>query len=157
VTQRWRGAATNPKLALFLLVLFPLAGLAPLLAEDPDGRPWIWGLDFVIACIGMSFAWVEVRVEDDGIVVRMGPGGLFPIKRIPRSEIASVRAITVRPLANYAGWGIRYGGVPGVDRGWAIIVRAGDALLIERPNKKPFVVTVDDPKGAVAALSARSD
>jgi hypothetical protein len=138
-------------LAVVLLVTF--VALVALLSRDPDlNLGWIIWYAGTAAFV-VSFAWTKVTIDDDRIRIAIGPGGIIRIKSIPLSEVTAVLPIEVRPMANYGGWGLRYGGQPG-RRGWAVVIRGGDALLIERRNKKQFVVTVDDPEAAVTALKA---
>lgn len=56
--------------------------------------------------IGMLFSRLDVEVHADQVHIAFGPLHLIR-KRIPFTEIDTVRGLTYRPLREFGGWGIR--------------------------------------------------
>jgi hypothetical protein len=147
-TQRFR----QPWLWMIVMGIFvPVVGLFGygLWQQLVMGRPWgdrpasDAGLLLVFAfvvliAVGTSllfvFARLDVTVTDDAVVIRFVP---FHAKgrRIALSEIADAHTRKYRPLAEYGGWGIRYGfsgmayNVSG-DEGVQLVLTSGKRILI---------------------------
>lgn len=86
-----------------------------------------------------------VRIDDSGIDVRALVG--WPRVHIPSERITSARVVDVSPMAEFGGWGWRFGG-----NGTGIVLRAGEGIRIGREGKSDLTVTVDDAETAVALL-----
>lgn len=110
---------------------------------------WIAAIVFVFISlfVVVSVAW-RVTADRRGLIVRSAAG--WPRVTVPVSDIASVQAVQVNPVAEFGGWGWRWdaAGRSGV------IMRAGDAIEVTRSNGKRFVVTVPDAATAASVLSA---
>ena len=75
-----------------------------------------------------------------------------PRKRIKLSEITVVHVKEIRPFRNFGGWGYRFNGVAS-----GVVLRAGDAVVVELTNGTEFVVTVDDAHTAAALLNSLAE
>ena len=88
-----------------------------------------------------------VTVDRTGLTVR--PLIRRPRIRVPLSEIIEAEVVTVRPITDFGGWGLRTsaGGRTGV------VLRSGPALQVTRTGGRTFVVTVDDAHTGAALLN----
>ncbi len=121
----WSGTAHN----LALIAVAPLA--AALAAVLGSTHVWLAGL--LVAVVALVFSSVRVLVGPAGVRVRIGP-----LRRtLAYDEIAEARADRIVPLA-YGGWGWRRR--PGRS---AVVVRAGDGLVLRLRSGGTFLVTVD--------------
>lgn len=112
---------------------------------------WLWTLAVLIAVLFATMFVFRVRIDDSGFTARSILG--FPVFRIPLAEIAAARTLTVSPLADFGGWGLRL--APGM--GFGIILQAGSALQIERTNGKRLTITIDDAERAADVLLGLRD
>jgi len=118
------------------------------------GRPWgnqptgdtaliVMGVATSLLCLGILWLlWAsELRVElrDDSLHVRFFP---FLRRSIPYARILRAEACAYSPIAEYGGWGVRYGrggkayNVSG-NRGVRLEIEGGERLLIgsQRPEE----------------------
>ena len=144
----WRGGSFNPVLIGVAMVT---AAVLIAFVRQGEGPTAGWIFTGLIVAIVLPFSWVHCDLDEERLKISIGPWGVVPILSIPTASIRGIEIISVSPLREYGGWGLRYGGSAREGRGWAVIVRAGEAIAIQRADKKPFVVTVDDPGGAVPA------
>jgi hypothetical protein len=112
------------------------SGLVPLLLPLP-----------VVVVGGCLFAVVRVVVGPNAVVAGLGPWA-WPRRRILMSDIRSARAEVIEPT-DVGGWGYRLG-----RNGAAIVVRRGEALVLELDDGPRFTVTVDDAAEAAAIVNA---
>jgi len=105
----------------------------------------------LVTLFALSAAW-RVSVGPAGLTVR----GLLgvPVWRVPASDIVAADAVTVEPLGEFGGWGIRW--APGSSGKWrtGIVLRRGPALEVTRRDGRRLLVTVVDPATAAAVLRA---
>ena len=109
------------------------------------GRPWgtrpLPNVPFILieaALIGfvvwLHLVRLETEVRNAELVIRYR--GLWPVRRIPLSEIVQARAITYRPLADYGGFGVRRGWDGSMvysawgDRGVEILLKSGKRIIV---------------------------
>ncbi len=99
---------------------------------------------FVVAGpINASFTKITVSADLGGLHTSFGPWG-WPTKTISLDDMESANSIDLRPM-QWGGWGYRW--LP--RKGWATVIRQGDAIVVYRKNGKQYAVTVDDaPYGA---------
>lgn len=90
----------------------------------------------------------HVRVDADGLTVVSSLG--WPRVVVPLPEIVSAEVVNVSPMAEFGGWGLRWG--PGGNFG--VVLRAGEGLRVRRTNGRFLTVTVDDAATATALLTA---
>jgi hypothetical protein len=142
----WSGRSVSSKgviaipvgVTLFILALFAVIGIP------------VWGSLLVLAVMisaSTTLAW-HVVVDRRGLRVT----GLFGYPRFlfPIDSIVAAASIDLDPFTEFGGWGIRLG-----TRGrWGVVVRKGSAIEVERVDKAPFVVTVDDAEHGAALLTA---
>ncbi len=89
---------------------------------------------------------LTVRVDRQFLRVRYRP---FFHRRVPLSEIASWQVRTYRPLLEYGGWGIRYGGPR---KGWAYNAGGNRGVQIELANGRRFLLGSRRPEELAQAL-----
>lgn len=89
-----------------------------------------------------------VRVDSAGLSVRSALG--WPGTHVPAEEVlrASVTRVD-RPIVEYGGYGWRTGRGGRV----GVVLRRGEALLVERTGERSFLVTVDDAARGAALLN----
>ncbi|AEG43858.1 DUF1648 domain-containing protein [Isoptericola variabilis] len=110
----------------------------------------LWAMLVVPALLAVVLAAMfafTVRVDASGLTVRSALG--WPSTRVPADEIVRADVTRVRPLRDFGGWGWRVGqgGRTGV------VLRAGEALEVERTGGRVLVVTVDDAATAAGLLN----
>jgi hypothetical protein len=110
----------------------------------------------VVGCIAVgvlilfgtiAFTHVHVRIDRDAIEVRCGHMGL-PRRRIPLDEVSGAHLAPSVSPRQWGGWGYRWR----PDKGDAVVVRSGPALVVDLGCGRRFTVTVDDAQGAVRAI-----
>jgi hypothetical protein len=101
----------------------------------------------VLALSAMGIAW-RVRVDAAGLTVRSLPFG-WPRRRIRLDQIDAVKTVQVNPIAEFGGWGWRWGAA-----GTGVVVREGQGILVVLRDGRRFTVTVDDAATGAALLAA---
>lgn len=139
-----------PGIVAVLAVGLGIAVAATVFAVAVSGGR-VWPLLFVPLVIlliaGTGFAW-RVRVDATGLTVRSLPYG-WPRRRIDIRQIASVKTVHVNPLAEFGGWGWRWGVA-----GAGVVAREGQGILVVLRDGRRFTVTVDDAETGAALLAA---
>jgi hypothetical protein len=113
-----------------------------------------WLLAVPVALVGILAATLAftVRVDASGLRVRSVLGR--PQALVPADEIVRASVVPVNPLGDFGGWGWRVG----IDDGRVgVVLRTGDALLVERTGGRKLVVTLDDAGHAAALLNTVAD
>jgi hypothetical protein len=159
---RWTGRCSSRGLALLslgiVLVIGGIGGALLIGTRGTDVPPWLgWGLVVVAVVVGVA-GWLlsslEVRVDDDAVVVAFGPFG-WPRRVIGLGEIREVSAGQIEPT-EWGGWGYRW--IPWA-KASAAVIRRGQGIILGLEDGRRFAVTVADARaGAVAigeALEAR--
>lgn len=134
----WSGTAHN----------FALVAVAPVVAALAAvfGSAGVWWAGLVVSLVVLVFTSVRVLVGPAGVRVRVGLLG-WPRRTLDYDEIAEAHSDRIVPLA-HGGWGWRLR--PGRS---AIVVRAGDGLLVRLRSGGTFVVTVDDARTAAGLVN----
>jgi hypothetical protein len=96
----------------------------------------------------MAYARLEVRVDDEAVHIRFRPFHLRG-RRIALGEIAEAKARTYRPLAEYGGWGIRYG-----FSGMAYNVSGDEGVQLSLKNGKRILLGSQRSRELEAAILA---
>lgn len=91
----------------------------------------LFGIGFPIFFYSMK---LTTDVDQDGIHIRFFP---FLRKKIPFSQITHFKAHTYRPLVEYGGWGIRYGGTK---KGWAYNISGNEGVQLELSDGKKILI-----------------
>lgn len=145
----WIGRARYSTRTVLLLgaTLILVAGVA-VFAIALAGA-WFVAIAPVLVAAGLATTadW-RVRVDERGLTVRGMLG--WPVFRVPAGQVASAAAIDLVPLAEFGGYGIRWG----TGRRVGIVLRAGEALEVRCHDGRGLVVTVDDAATAAALLTA---
>jgi hypothetical protein len=128
------------------IVAFSTAGLVVAAVVDTDESMWPAAVILVpvFALCVVNFYW-RITISNRGVTIRSAAGVIR--REIPLDTIAGVRVVQISPIADFGGWGIRFGaGRTGY------VVRGGEALEIERTSGRSVVVTVDDAATATSLL-----
>ena len=114
----------------------------------------LWALLIVVLLLTTLVAVmssVVVRIDEGGVTIRSSLG--WPRTRIPLDEIVRADVTMVRPLRDFGGWGWRVGRAGRI----GVVLRAGEALLVERTGDRSVVVTVDNAGVAAGLVNALAD
>lgn len=129
-----------------------LGAVAALLALVVVTR--IWGLLVLVGVLGIVIAsmfWWVVRVDRTGLSVRSALG--WPKVLVPLDEVVRADVIEVRPLRDFGGWGLRVG----LSGRIGVVLRSGEALLVQRTGGRSVAVTVHDAVTAAGVLNVLAD
>lgn len=140
--QRWLwillGVSTLAVLAVFGHGLIEQLALGRPWGDRPvpDGMLILISVIVLLFMGGMLYLFATLQlitvVDDSGIRLRFRP---FRTRHIAFGEIAECAARRYRPLAEYGGWGLKYGrsgwawNISG-DRGVQLVMKSGQRLLI---------------------------
>jgi len=143
--------STGAAVAIVAAVL--LLAVGAVVAWVTGSEPAIAWLLTAVAVILLFFAATtlafHVRVDDTGLHVVSVLG--IPRFHVPLADVASAARVTVNPMGEFGGWGVR---IAPSGRRFGIVLRTGEALEATRRNGRRFVVTVDDAETAAALLEA---
>ena len=103
---------------------------------------WLWLFPALSLTLVFNLLCLRTTVTDRDLTVSFG--ALFPLyqRSIAKADIASFEAVTYSPLADYGGWGIKWGrsglalNARG-NRGVRLTLRDGRRVLVgsQRPEK----------------------
>jgi len=119
---------------------------------DNPGPDWVVWVSWLLAGVGLPVfifvARVIVTVGRDDVTVRW-----FPLKtrRVPLADIESCEVRKYRPILEYGGWGIRYGGP---DRGWAYTLSGNRGVFVRNASGKHLLIGSESPQRLAAAIDA---
>jgi len=143
----WSGAAASPMAMVLGLAAGVLVLSLALLSQ-------FWSLLLVVLLVVALIAAMSsavVRVDGSGVTIRSSLG--WPRTHVPLDEIVRADMTDVRPLRDFGGWGWRVGRKGRV----GIVLRRGEALLIERTGGRSVVVTVDGAATAAGLVNVLAD
>lgn len=154
--QTWIWVALIP-ISLLGLVIFALAFYQQLYLGKPFGNNPTSdrGLMMIAAllipiCIGLPILFykmrLSVRLEPEYLHVRFLP---FVNKHIALREIVRCEPRKYRPLVEFGGWGIRYGGKK---RGWAYNVDGNRGVQLELTNGNLLLIGSQRAEELAAAI-----
>jgi len=110
---------------------------------------WITAGSTVLVTVAVATNVVfHVRVDERGLTVTSAAG--WPRTRVPLADVRDAAAVTVDPMGEFGGWGMRWA-PPGR---FGVVVRAGAGIEVRRRSGKTFTVTVDDADTGTALLNA---
>jgi MFS family permease len=109
-------------------------------------QPGLWFAVPILGLLGLVFTQVRVTVDRRGLRLVAGLAGLA-FKRIPLGEILSAEAAEINP-AEWGGWGYRV--MPGRS---ALVLRGGQALVLNLKDGRRFAVTMDHPRTPAALIN----
>jgi MFS family permease len=128
------------------LVLVLGIGVASVVGSDPSAWPALIAPAVVVVLAASTLRW-RVTVSRTGIVTRSALG--LPRFVVPVEAIESVRVTPVHPLAQFGGWGLRWGS----GRRFGVVITTGEGIEVRRTDGSAFVVTVADAATGAALLA----
>jgi hypothetical protein len=143
----WIGRVSSP---VGVLVGVPAAALVVAIAVA-TGLWWLLAEAAVLAALFLAMSTFVVRVGPEGVLIRSTFG--LPRTHIPIDEVVRADVANVSPLRDFGGWGWRAGRGGRV----GIVLRKGEALLVQRTGNRSVVVTVDHAATAAGLLNALAD
>lgn len=145
----WTGRAYNR--GALLLVVVPLVGALPVVPRVLQDGASVVPLVIPVVLLGLpalAFTTVRVVVGPEAVVIGLGPWG-WPTRQFSTPDIARASVELVEPM-DVGGWGWRTG-----RRGrTAVVIRRGEALILDLVDGGRFTVTVDDAKHAASLVNA---
>lgn len=132
VRGRWAGALT-----LAMALAATVSGLM--------GAWWMTLLFTALVFVGGAFTAITVRIDRRGLAISSWG---VRWKLVPLNTIASASADHLSP-AHWGGWGYRIS-----PRGTAILVRAGEGIVMTKNNGRRFAVTIDSAGTGAALLNS---
>jgi hypothetical protein len=146
----WIRSATAPAGLTWGVVGFMIVIAAIVLFSVLERGGSNWPISFIPVVIFLivlsNFAWT-IRVDARGVRMRSALG--IPTITVPLANIESADVIDVQALAQYGGFGVRWG----LNGRFGVILRSGQALQILRRHGRSVVVTVDDASTAAALIN----
>jgi len=146
----WQRSATPSPLfvgVFVVAVLLLVAGaVTAAVTGDAESVPLVVLPAIIVLATSTTLFW-KVRVDATAFTTRSSVG--WPRYRYAIADIAEARAVQLEPLREFGGWGIRFG----VKGRLGIVLRAGEALEVERRDGRALVVTVDDATTAAALIN----
>lgn len=154
----WTGRATNRVQWLLSAAGAACLALGIELAVDSSrsSAPLVMA---VVGCVAagllmlygtLAFVHVAVSIDEDCFEVRCGYMGL-PRRRILLDQVVGAEfAPSVTPR-QWGGWGYRWR----PEKGTAVVVRRGEALVLTLGDGLSFTVTVDDAEAGVRIIRDR--
>ncbi|KRA23885.1 hypothetical protein ASD65_05210 [Microbacterium sp. Root61] len=150
----WLRTATLSRGAAVLIagVLILLVATAIGIGFTGSGSVWVLGIVVLLVLVLAATTTVfHVRVDAQGLTVRSILG--IPRWQIPLTDVVSVSSVELSPLAEFGGYGIRFG----AGGRFGVVLRKGAAIQVERADGKVFVVTVEDAETGAGLLAALAD
>ncbi|WP_054681729.1 hypothetical protein [Microbacterium sp. No. 7] len=133
-----------------LAVVFVLAtgAVIGILVIAPAGLLWVAALTALLLTILVLVTNVafRARVDATGLTLRSAAG--WPCVFVPADEIATATVVTVHPMEQFGGWGMRR--LPGGRR--AVVVRGGPGIEVRLRDGGTVTVTADDAEAGAALL-----
>ena len=99
--------------------------------------------------LALNLLCLRIAVTDRELVVSLGV--LFPLyrRRIARAAIASAEAVTYSPIADYGGWGIKWG-----RGGIALNARGNRGVQLTLRDGRRVLIGSQKPDALAEALTA---
>jgi hypothetical protein len=158
----WTGRATNRVQWVLALAGAACLALGIELAVDSAWTTGVAPLAMsVVGCIAagllvlfgtLAFVHVAVKVDRDSLEVRCGHIGV-PRRRIPLDQVAGADFAPRVTPRQWGGWGYRWR----PEKGTAVVVRRGEALVLRLWDGHTFTITVDNAETAVRIIRDRLD
>lgn len=142
--------ASGAAIAIAVAVLgIGFAAVVAWIAGAPAALAWsLTGIALLLLVLAATTLAFRVRVDDSGLHVDSALG--IPRFHVPLSDVESAAAVSVNPMGEFGGWGLRVG----AGGRFGVVLRTGEALEVSRRSGKRFVVTVDDAQTGAALLQA---
>lgn len=107
-----------------------------------------WQPFLIPAFVAVVVLLIRLRVQIDapGISLRFTP---FYKRFYPWSQIVVAELVSVDPLGDFGGWGLKYSSR---FKSWGYLIRGEDALRISLADGKQIYATITDPEAAQQAI-----
>lgn len=131
------------------MALILVVSLGPLVVVAAVSGEWLFPavLAAIVVPLVLAFVRWTVVIDRHGLTARSVLR--YPRLRVPLDEVERAEVVTINPLGEFGGWGLR----TGIDGRTGVVLRAGPAIQVHRTGGRVVVVTVDDAQTAVAALN----
>jgi hypothetical protein len=134
-------------LVLYIVVpLIVVFGAVTVLFPEPLFTAIMIGTDALMVVLVVVFMNLEVRCDTEALSFHYGPVG----KDIPLGDIESIRSVSVHPMRDFMGYGIRVG----PDGAVGYIASGNVGVRVSLSDSKEYVVTVHDPQSLVDYVRA---
>lgn len=118
-----------------------MAFLSVVPGESERDRYWAMVvLGITALSVQLLVCGLSVRLYRDHLVVGLGSMGLI-CKKIPYEQIVRTESVTYRPVAEFGGWGVRWG----KDRKRAWTARGNHAVVLHLKDGVRLYVGSDSP------------
>lgn len=138
---------------LTLLLLVPLAGVGAAFAGLRDRAPAaliaVFAVTALLPILLFAVSRLTVEVRPELLRVSFVP---FRTREVRYADIRRCEAVTYRPIREYGGWGIRWGG-PGK---WAYNVSGNRGVLLSLADGSTLLIGSQRADELAAAIGARS-
>ena len=149
----WTGKVELPAWVVAVVTAIAAAlialGMLRLLTAGPHVWPIFLAPTLLLTVIVLTAQFV-VTAGPRGFVVRSALG--WPRLTVAAADLATAGVVTVDPMADFGGWGIRWVVGPSRKGRWGVVTRRGPGLEVVRRDGRSIVVTVDDAGTAAAVL-----
>ncbi len=143
----WESRATT---SVALMIGIPIA--VAVLAVAVVTQQWsLIGVAAIVVAVLVTLSGFVARVDREGLTVRSTVG--WPRYRVPLDEVVRAGVIQVSPAKDFGGWGWRVGRGGRV----GVVLRKGEALLVERTGGRSIAVTIDGAAVGAGVLNALAD
>ena len=139
-TVRMRGTDEAPAVSIVLVVVGVVL----------SGRPAILGF-LLVPLLLISLGRWRVTVDRTGLWARSLLGA--PKTGLTLDQVVRADVVPLHPLREFGGWGVR----ADLKGRYGLVLRAGDAIAVQRAGGGVFVATVDGADNAVALLNGLAD
>lgn len=132
------------------IALVPMLAISAVFASN---RAWMDALlmlllGVALGVVVLASAYSRVTIDAEGL--RVTGAGIFRWVRLPLANIQGAVVTTVDPLGDFGGFGRRVA-FDGKREG--MVTSKGEAILVQRAEERPVVVTIDDAHRAAATLN----
>ena len=148
----------HPGWRVFIGVSCFFGGAAPLVLQLISGEPVgnkaspMWVLVLIFAAFGVAMPAfmifclrLVVEAREDALYVRFIP---LRTRRIPYASILRCEPCTYRPIREFGGWGIRWGG----QRSWAYTMRGNRGVRLEFEGARRLLIGSQSPEELARAI-----
>lgn len=128
---------------IFQFIIFVLFSISK---KDYSFIYWAILLILPIAIL-LYFGYLNVRLNNEGLEYSMPP---FVNKKIKWDEIEKYEIVSISPLNDFLGWGIRHS----PKYGWSYILETNFAIAITKKDGKKLALSINDKEKALSYLKS---
>ncbi|HEY4269226.1 MAG TPA: hypothetical protein VGM94_13645 [Galbitalea sp.] len=149
----WTGKVDLPAwfVTMVATIAALLVGLGVLLFLTKGWHVWpVFFAPTLLLAVILVTAQFSVTAGPRGFAVRSVLG--WPRLTVPASDVAKAGVVSIDPMADFGGWGIRWVIGPNRKGRWGVVTRRGTGIEVVRRDGRSIVVTIDDASSAAAIL-----